>query len=82
MSQLRAGCFERLFDRVADAIMLVRLTIADLLCEPFPETLEDRIRAERMRRLVEEGRALGLLDEGEDEATLAWHLTQRQLRRR
>jgi hypothetical protein len=68
-----ARYFQGLIDRVVDAITLTRLTIADWICGPYPETEADRLRSTRLRRLVEEGRAIGLLDDGEDEATLAWH---------
>jgi hypothetical protein len=77
-----ARYFRGILDRAADAITLARLRLADLLCGPYPETDADRLRATRLRRLVEEGQALGLLDAGEDEVTLAWHQAQRQLRRR
>ncbi|HJU16773.1 MAG TPA: hypothetical protein VJ770_09920 [Stellaceae bacterium] len=66
---------------MADAIVLVRLTVAGWIYGPYPETEADRLRAARLRQLVEEGQALGLLDPGEDEVTLAWHQAQRQFRR-
>ncbi|HJU19327.1 MAG TPA: hypothetical protein VJ770_22970 [Stellaceae bacterium] len=62
--------------------MQARLTIAGWIYGPYPETETDRLRAARLRRLVDEGQALGLLDPGEDEVTLALHQAQRQSRRR
>ena len=82
MQNLFSRCFWNIIDRVAYASALARLTVYDWICGPYPETEADRIRAEQMRRMVEGGRALGLLDEGEDEVTLAWHNAQRQFRRR
>jgi hypothetical protein len=82
MLHLRARWLRGILDRTADAIMLVRLTIAGWIHGPYPETEADRLRAARLRRLVEEGQALGLLDPGEDEVTLARHQAQRQFRRR
>jgi hypothetical protein len=76
-----ARYFRGFIDRAADAIMRARLAIADWTCGPYPETEADRLRAERLRRLVEEGRAIGLLDDGEDEATLALHEARRRSRR-
>jgi hypothetical protein len=75
-----ARCPRGIIDCIADAITLTRLTILDWICGPYPETETDRLRAPRLRRLVEEGRALGLLDAGEDEVTLAWHEARRQFR--
>jgi hypothetical protein len=82
MQNLLSRCLRAIFDRAADAIMLARLWLADLICGPYPETEADRLRAARLRRLMKEGRALGLLDDGEDEVTLAWHEAHRQFRRR
>jgi hypothetical protein len=76
-----ARCFRGIIDHAADAIMPARLTIADWIYGPHPETEADWLRAARLRRLVEEGRAIGLLDNGEDEARLAWHEARRQFRR-
>jgi hypothetical protein len=75
-------CFRGIIDRATDAIVRARLTIYDWLYGPYPETAVDRIRAARLRCLVEEGRAIGLLDEGEDEATLAWQEARRRSRGR
>jgi hypothetical protein len=82
MQNLHSRRLWALPNRAAAAITRARLKLEDLLYEPFPETEADRLRAAHLRRLVEEGRALGLLDEGEDEVTLAWHNAQRQFRRR
>jgi hypothetical protein len=82
MQNLLSRCFWNIIDRMAYASALARLTVYDWICGPYPETEADRIRAAHLRRLVEEGRALGLLDDDEDEVTLAWHNAQRQLRRR
>lgn len=76
-----ARCFRDIVDRTADAITLARLAIADWIYGPYPETEADRLRAARLRRLVEEGWAIGLLDEGEDEVMLAWHEARRRFRR-
>ena len=75
-------CFRGIIDRAVDAITQARLALADQLHGPYPETEADRRRAARLRRLVEEGRAIGLLDEGEDEVTLAWHQAERRSRGR
>lgn len=75
-------CFRGIIDRATDAIVRARLMIADWIHGPYPETAADRLRAARLRRLVEEGRAIGLLDEGEDEVTLAWHQAERRSRGR
>ena len=74
--------FRSILDRAVDAITQARLALADQLHGPYPETAADRLRAARLRRLAEEGRAIGLLDEGEDAVTLAWHRVERQTRRR
>lgn len=75
-----ARCFRGIVDHAADAIMRARLTIADWIHGPYPETEADRLCAARLRRLVKEGRAIGLLDDGEDEVTLAWHQVRRRSR--
>ena len=80
MQNLLSRCLRALLDRAADTITQAHLWLADWLYGPSPETGADRLRAARLRRLVEEGRAFGLLDEGEDEATLARHEAQRQFR--
>lgn len=77
-----ARCFRGLIDRTADAIVRARLGFADWSHGPLPETAADRLRSARLRRLVEEGRAMGLLDDGEDEVTLAWHQARRCARGR
>jgi hypothetical protein len=58
-------------DHAADATTRARFRLADPFCEPFPETEADRLRAARLRRRLEEGRASGLLSEEDDEVTLA-----------
>jgi hypothetical protein len=78
MLNLFSRCFRDIMDRMADAIVLARLTVFDWIYGLEPETEADRLRAARLRRLVKEGRALGLLDEGEDEVTLAWHEAKRR----
>lgn len=75
-------CFRGIIDRATDAIVGARLGFADWRHGPFPETEADRLRSARLRCLVKEGQAIGLLDEGEDEVTLAWHQTKRRSRGR
>ena len=82
MSNLFVRCLRGTFDRAAEALILARLGLADWRHGPFPETEADRLRAARLRRLAETGRALGLLEEGEDEVTLAWHEARRRSRGR
>ena len=82
MSNLFVRCLRGTFDRAAEALLQARLTLADWRHGPFPETEADRLRSARLRRLVEKGRALGLLEEGEDEVTLEWHAARRRSRGR
>lgn len=82
MSNLFVRCLRGHFDRAAEALIQACLRLADWRHGPFPETEADRLRSARLRRLVEKGRALGLLEEGEDEVTLAWHEARRRSRGR
>ena len=82
MQNVFARCLRALLDRAADAITWARLWLADWRYGPTPETEADRLRAARLRRLAEEGRAMGLLDDWEDELTLAWHEAERRSRGR
>jgi hypothetical protein len=66
MQNLLSRWLWALLARAADAIMLARLRLIDLLYGPYPETEADRLRAARLRRLVEESRALGLSAYEED----------------
>ncbi|MGH9466565.1 MAG: hypothetical protein ACRD1Y_04360 [Terriglobales bacterium] len=59
-----ARYFRGIIDRTADAITLAWMRIAGWIYGPYPETEVGRLRAAQLRRMVEEGRAIGLLDEG------------------
>ncbi|HJU20559.1 MAG TPA: hypothetical protein VJ770_29255 [Stellaceae bacterium] len=67
MQNVLSRFLRAIFDRAADTLMLAHLRLAYWPYGPFPETEADRLRAVRLRRLVEEDRALGLLDGDEDE---------------
>jgi hypothetical protein len=82
MSNLFVRCLRGHFARAAETLFQARLRLADWRHGTFPETEADRLRSARLRRLVERGRALGLLEEGEDEVTRAWHEARRRSRER